>query len=60
MPDEPNHQRGWAVMPDSVADELAEIRDRLHRLELSYKAVYDLLTDISKVYDKPPAGEVQS
>jgi hypothetical protein len=52
MPDATNHQQGFSVLPDRVLEELAEIKDRVTRLEGAYRMVYELLTNISKVYDK--------
>jgi hypothetical protein len=59
MPDATNHHQGFSVLPDSVLEELAELKDRVTRLETAYRKVYELLTNISKIYDKPPAGEVK-
>jgi hypothetical protein len=60
MHDQQNHQQGFTLVSDSVLHALDELTDRVCRLEASYKAVYDLLSNISKIYDKLPAGEVKS
>jgi hypothetical protein len=60
MPDELNHQAGYILVPDSVANDLAEVKDRLYRLETAYALLYQTLQRIVAGYEsraKEPANE---